>query len=454
MATSVYATTDPTVMAIDANGNYRYSEHDICKEAEVSPKVTFSADAMTFTVSRDGETEESVQITENVTEIYFGNYLNGIGDNDTDYQTPVKDKDGKYLIQNAGNLAYVVTKLGDETAPADGNYLQIKDIDASAIKATLDPNTTTFTGSLAQEDDTQTISDLKLSGSSANPLSNSTGSVTANLTNATISIAGNTTKVNATINTSTGSESSGQYILEDADLIDLTDLSSQVPSDATDVHFMPSTESGKSVYVRKAKYMTPYISVCLPFDLKAKDMPGEAWTYKGYDLDKTSKICKVKFTKIDTSNGLAANTPVIIKTNTQGADWTVDITNAEITLNENAIGTDNGIYGSFNTHLIHGAFLKIGSEGTSLLPIPADGGHNFPFRTCIYVGNASAVSYVTDFDEESGVDHVDGDTEDAIVDVYTLQGALVAKQVKSSEATSELESGVYVTSNGDKLIVK
>lgn len=454
LATSVYAVTDPTVMAIDADGNYRYSEHDICKTADVvSPKVTFSADAMTFTVSRDGVTEETVAVTENVTEIYFGNYLNGIGDNATDYQTPVKDKTGQYLIQNAGNLAYIVTKLGDSTAPADGNYLQIKDIDATAIEATLDKNATAFTGTLTQETEGQTISGLKLSTASANPLSNGTGTVTATLTDATISLNGTATKTIAIISTT---DSKHQYFVA-ANLIDLTDLNDQVPSDATEVYFMPFTESEKSTYTRKSTYIKKYISVCLPFDLKADEVPGEAWTYKGYETS-NGNITKVKFAKVDTSNGLAANTPVIIKTDTQDTDWTVDITERPITLEDKAISEIDGIYGSLNEHRIYGNYLKVDSTGEILLPIydtDKGGGHNYPFRTCIYVGGGTIPATVACvFDEESGIDHIDGDTEDAIIDVYTLQGTLVAKSVKSSEAASQLEDGVYVTSKGDKLIVK
>lgn len=452
LATSVYA-SEPNVMAIDAKGDSRYSEHDICKTAGITaPEVVISTDGTTLTVTRGEATEATLAVTEGGTEIVFNNYLNGIGDNDSDYQAPASS-DGKYLIQNAGNLAYVVTKLGDSTAPAEAAYLQTKNIDASVLKATLAPNTTEFTGSLTQETAGQTISGLKLSGTSANPLSNGTGAVTANLTGATIVLNSADVNVDAAITTS-----DKKYTFNNTGLIDLVDLTNQTPSDATSVQYATANDLS---YNRDAESMKQYISVCLPFDLKAEDIPGEAWTYKGYEFDKSNNICKVKFEKLDTTNGLAANTPVIIKTNKQDEAWKVDISGvklAALTDKDGAIGTTNGIYGSFNTHDITGKYLKVASTGDCLRLIdPDNGGHNYPFRTCIYVGEQSTTTttaFIIDLDDESGIDHVDGDVEDAIVDVYTLQGALVAKSVKSSEAASKLDNGVYVTSKGNKLIIK
>ena len=450
-ATSVYA-SEPNVISVDVKGDSHISEYDICKKATTAPEIVISDDGTTLTVNRGNATEATLAVTEGATVITFDNYLNGIGDTDSDYQAPASSG-SNYLVQNAGNLAYVVTKLGDTTAPANASYVQTQSIDASDIVATLDPNTTAFTGTFSQENEDQTITGLKLSGSSANPLSNGTGSVTADMQSATIMLNNANTNVDAAI-----SAAAKTYTLYDVPLVDLTDLKVQTPSDATTVSYGTKQDAPACTYSRDVDHMTQYISLCLPFALAADDVPGEAWIYNGYELSQDGQVCKIKFAKLDTSNGLAAKTPVIIKTSNPGEVWSVNLTDVDpFELIDNEIGhTTNGIYGSFNTVNITGKYLKIGTDATSLMPIPADGGRNFPFRSCIYVGesSATATAYVADFDEESGVDHVDGDVEDAIINVYTLQGALVAKSIKSSEAASKLDNGVYVTSKGDKLIIK
>ena len=53
---------------------------------------------------------------------------------------------------------------------------------------------------------------------------------------------------------------------------------------------------------------------------------------------------------------------------------------------------------------------------------------------------------------KTGIENIIGET-DALVNVYTLQGILIKKDVKANEAIRELPAGLYII-GGKKVLVK
>ncbi len=122
-----------------------------------------------------------------------------------------------------------------------------------------------------------------------------------------------------------------------------------------------------------------------------------------------------------------------------------------------SLSTDGG-----NTWTEVGSFAVNGTEGTQKITIPADMAQ-YKFRIEVKSVIDKYRKYQTEsmvsgtspnyhYSVPTGIDDATIDSaDDAPVDVFTLSGKLVAKQIRPSEAKHMLESGTYVV--GSKVVV-
>lgn len=468
---------DEDVLYVDKDGNNRIDEYNISSTLSSVAVTKVVVNDASITVQNGDSQSGSYTINEDNTTLKFSHFVQGVYSDGTNvtYQAPLTDK-STYLIQNKGNLAYLIDHCGDSEVPADGTYEVTKSIDAGGHTVkNKDQGLKDFSGKFVA-DNGVTISNYIMQGDrSAVPFNvQKSAEVKVSIKSAAFPLtytcvyakAGSTDSRNVNadlvINKDANEDGTFEYKLNGADIIDLAEYEYQLPSDATKVDFVDLSQTNTCKYKRKGDYTPKLIVSYLPFDITKEELPSGSTVYKYRDYYKTEdNKYKLHFDVVK-DEVIKAGTPMLIKNGNAGVDWNIELQGKAITLSPKAgsepITGSNGMYGTYNTVSgVTGTFIKINTAGDGLT-FTTENGHSWPFRCGIRLDVdpvvASTATFIADFEEESGVEGVDVDAEEAIVDVYSLQGALVAKSVKASEVVSTLASGVYVTSNGNKLIVK
>lgn len=375
----------------------------------------------------------------------------GIGKYDKDaYQPAQQDEDGKYIIDNTGKLVNTIKKANSGEIASDATIEITKDISVSdddlitptieskSFAGTINGNGHTITG-IRKEDASVfggnvTVNDLSVKG---------TLTITHQLpAEVAIQTPEFTAKANGT--------NKFDYSLETFKFEDLADAIS-MPIDQS------SVEVKAIDYTRPSNYVKPYMSVCMPFDFTAAELPGSgSKVYKFNQFIQKGNVGYLQF--IDATGTIPAGTPVIVKTDASSVDtdWAFKLITddyAKLTLTPKESTEASALFGSFETKVIGEGFYKLNDDGTNLTKTLATS-HTYPFRA--YLGLASAESvtaFAISFDDDpSGIDTVETDSADnAPVDVYDLAGNLVARQILISEASNTLSTGIYVA--GGKLII-
>lgn len=443
---------DTDVLTFDALGNNRISEYNICKDGVTAqdPVLTFSEDGtqMTITTINSEGTESSSTTTLSVNSICaFSKYYNGIGDDATDLQAPVKDETvNAYLIQNAGNFSSMINGIEEGTYNLGDNFLQTAYINCKGVS--LGCVSKEFAGTYKLEQDTLHLDNCNLTeclySADVFPFKTSAAYTKMNYRQANISLPSSKTPVvvDATFDGSTQA-----YTMHDVTFSVEFKLADQSPEGATSVTYVGDSKLS-------GEMSAGYTSFCLPFDLTKEEVFGNTYTYSKYTVkqegDKTN--CYVTFAEVDTSNGLAAGTPVVMKRESAGT-WTVSLTGKSLSLTEPATSTTvAGLYGTYSemsfTDLTAFGLNADGKTFELLDGTPA-------YYAYICIPKDTYSYYYAEF-PTSGIEGVDADETDvnAIVDVYSTQGALVAKSIKRGAIESSLERGLYMLSNGEKVCVK
>ncbi len=439
----------PDVLNFDALGNKRVSEYNISKSNVTldNPELTFSEDGTELIITTTDAIGVKTSTTTTLTEgsiCTFSKYYNGIGDDNTDLQLPDKDYTANvFLIQNAGNFASMINGLESGLYPLGTNFLQTSNIYGGDV--TVGCVSKEFAGTYKLEDDALYLDDFDLTSciNSADvfPFKTADAYVKMNYNQARIELPSGTKVVADAFLDGDAAD----YTLCNATFSSELPLTDQYPIDATSVRY-----AGDS---RFSGTMTPgYTSLCLPFDLSKNEVPDEVYTYSSYEIkqegDDTN--CYVTLESVDTSNGIAANTPVIFKSK---GGYDVSLADKELSLSEPESSTTKaGIWGSFSDKLFEDATaFGIVSDGKTLDLLDT----NPAYGAYVCIPDELYSNYYVVF-KSSGVDGIDADKaqEDATVDVYNTQGALVGKSIKRSAVESSLERGLYMLSNGEKVCVK
>lgn len=187
-------------------------------------------------------------------------------------------------------------------------------------------------------------------------------------------------------------------------------------------------------------------SFVMPFELKADNVEGKLYTFKGINGE------KAEFKKLENTETLAANTPcLIVAENAHPFDGVKNVsvaaTEGEMT---NTVGNAAHI-GAYTTQTVtsDATATYYGYQNGEF--VKANNGTLNPFRTMIKVtGTVTAQALKLKLnDETTGISEATNEAGKA--DVYTLDGKCVRRSVAAKEALNGLAKGVYVV-NGRKIV--
>lgn len=187
-------------------------------------------------------------------------------------------------------------------------------------------------------------------------------------------------------------------------------------------------------------------SFVMPFELKADNVEGKLYTFKGINGE------KAEFKKLENTETLAANTPcLIVAENAHPFDGVKNVsvaaTEGEMT---NTVGNAAHI-GAYTTQTVtsDATATYYGYQNGEF--VKANNGTLNPFRTMIKVtGTVTAQALKLKLnDETTGISEATNEAGKA--DVYTLDGKCVRRGVAAKEALNGLAKGVYVV-NGRKIV--
>lgn len=187
-------------------------------------------------------------------------------------------------------------------------------------------------------------------------------------------------------------------------------------------------------------------SFVMPFELKADNVEGKLYTFKGINGE------KAEFKKLENTETLAANTPcLIVAENAHPFDGVKNVsvaaTEGEMT---NTVGNAAHI-GTYTTQTVtsDATATYYGYQNGEF--VKANNGTLNPFRTMIKVtGTVTAQALKLKLnDETTGISEATNEAGKA--DVYTLDGKCVRRGVAAKEALNGLAKGVYVV-NGRKIV--
>lgn len=236
--------------------------------------------------------------------------------------------------------------------------------------------------------------------------------------------------VNATIRFKTGA--AGNYVLTFAPKANVT---------FTDISLL--TAKAEDIAV---KVSAEYGTMILPFDA---EIPSNMEVYSvGSCSEQTEEYSVLNLQPV--TDKIAANTPYIVKSDA------TDFTFNGIALNNGNAYTDGLLTGVMTaTPAPKGSYVLQKQEGklgfylveTDDIIVPA----NRAYLTIPETVAANVRAFVFDLGNVTGINHVEA--ADALVNVYSIDGVLVRKAVKASEALNGLQKGIYVV-NGAKKAVK
>ena len=440
------------------DGSQTWSENIPVSFNELTGEVSITVpvkESYTYRFSANSYVESIATALTSTSEVYAVSDFydeDGIGKYDkTAYQPAQTNADGKYIIENTGNLINTIGKANADELKSDAvieiaNDISVPDetliiptIQSQSFAGTVNGNGHTISGVLKADASVfggnVTANDLTVKGNLKITHEINTGEVIQ--TPEFTACANGTTKFD--------------YSLETFTFEDLANAIS-MPIDQS------SVKVKKIDYVRSAQYVKPYMSVCLPFDLNASVLPGsESKIYKFNKFLIKDNIGYVDFVKV--RGTVPAGTPFIIKTDESStdSDWSLQlITEGYAKLNLSPIEPTeaSALAGAFETKVIGEGYYKLNDEGTKLTKTTATS-HIYPFRAYLGLANAESVTtFALSFEAEpSGVEAIDADglSDNSPVDVYDLAGNLVARQIIISEASNVLSNGIYVA--GSKLIL-
>lgn len=187
-------------------------------------------------------------------------------------------------------------------------------------------------------------------------------------------------------------------------------------------------------------------SFVMPFELKADNVEGKLYTFKGINGE------KAEFKKLENTETLAANIPcLIVAENAHPFDGVKNVsvaaTEGEMT---NTVGNAAHI-GTYTTQTVtsDATTTYYGYQNGEF--VKANNGTLNPFRTMIKVtGTVTAQALKLKLnDETTGISEATNEAGKA--DVYTLDGKCVRRGVAAKEALNGLGKGVYVV-NGRKIV--
>lgn len=188
-------------------------------------------------------------------------------------------------------------------------------------------------------------------------------------------------------------------------------------------------------------------SFVMPFELKADNVEGKLYTFKGINGE------KAEFKKLENTDTLAANTPCLIVAKSEHPfDGVKNVVVGSTTYGpfENTVGNASHI-GTYTTQTVtsDATATYYGYQNGEF--VKANNGTLNPFRTMIKVtGTVTAQALKLKLnDETTGISEATNEAGKA--DVYTLDGKCVRRGVAAKEALNGLAKGVYVV-NGRKIV--
>lgn len=227
-------------------------------------------------------------------------------------------------------------------------------------------------------------------------------------------------------------------------------------STSSTMNFAKVTEATTNVYLNRVLY-AGYNTICLPFSVSAEDL--QTLVGEGVMLEKLAKVEGSTLTFLDvTSDGIEAGMPYLIFSPKQQTvrfqtDKMTLVTEAQVLTiggasmsGKYAPTQEAGLYGipaQQDTDILQSILIRTEADKTFL-----------PTRCGFKVSNpdvAPVIAHVTSLNEATPLSKLMADN--AKVNVYTIGGAAVKKNIRINDAMNSLTPGVYVV-NGQKMIVK
>lgn len=200
-----------------------------------------------------------------------------------------------------------------------------------------------------------------------------------------------------------------------------------------------------------------YNSLCLPFDMTAEEVKAAAGD--DVQLERMARVQNGELIFLDCTNeGIEAGKPYLIYvTSTKNAFFRSSslnsLQNTPIPVTINGV-TMVGEWNKTTSDQLLGIPAQQDTDLLQAILIRTEGTKNFYPTRCSFSTDAAEVpviKHVTTLDEETSIQQLI--SQDALVNVYLPNGALVQSNIRMSKAMSTLPSGMYVT-NGQKFIVK
>ncbi len=221
------------------------------------------------------------------------------------------------------------------------------------------------------------------------------------------------------------------------------------------VDFSKIKEQTKSVTLTRY-LMEGYNTVCLPFSVSADDL--RAAVGQDVQLERLARVEGNKLFFLDvTSEGIEAGVPYLIYSPVRKVAL---FKTAEKQMTEPVSLTVDGatMFSSYQKDSPSGVYGIPALQDTDVLQsvlVSVDGDKSFlPTRCGISVScDNPEICHVTSLSETTTSIDALIDSEDAIVNVYSIDGVLVASEISMSKALNTLPKGIYVA-GGQKFIVK
>jgi len=202
-----------------------------------------------------------------------------------------------------------------------------------------------------------------------------------------------------------------------------------------------------------------YNTICLPFNMSEQELI--AAVGEGVQVERMAKLSNDELYFLDcTAEGIEAGKPYLIYSPAPkyATFKTTDINNLVTKPQDITIGniTMTGLWQKFTEVGYYGIPAQQETDLLQAILVDTEGTKTFLPTRCSFKNSKSGakipqIKHVTSLDDEDSIQQLIADN--AIVNVYTVNGTLVRSNISMSNAMSSLPAGIYVT-HGQKFIVK